>query len=388
MKKNKNLKFYIRQLIKEVMQHVILPASYKLAKGKLDKELIVLADCHHEDCPEELRLIKEALVKSDRKVETFFFDIGKMSMREGFSQMVKFMKLYKKAGTVIICSYFLPVASCKKNKDTKVINVWHGCGAMKKFGYDAVDDIPERYKGNPYTNTDYMCVTGSACVRAFESAMKYDKAKVIPVGASITDIYYDEQFLEKCKEKFARLYPEGVGKEVILWAPTFRDNALFAGCCGEEAIDSIIKDEELSKKYCVIKSLHPNMLKKANKKNTGNDTEKKKDKVMSTRELLTVADILITDYSSVWFEYLIFDKPVIFFAPDYRKYVEKRGFYLEYEGLPGVKILNEYDGKILTKTLKNKDYLCRDYILQRKNIFDIYMGGCDGNATNRILERL
>ena len=42
--------------------------------------------------------------------------------------------------------------SCHKRKGTTVIQLWHGCGAFKRFGYDAKDDIPQFYKGNVYRN--------------------------------------------------------------------------------------------------------------------------------------------------------------------------------------------------------------------------------------------
>ena len=66
--------------------------------------------------------------------------------------MFEFMKLYAVSQTVVICDNFLPVASCRKRKGTKVIQLWHAGGALKKFGYDTADDIPAYYKGNVMAN--------------------------------------------------------------------------------------------------------------------------------------------------------------------------------------------------------------------------------------------
>ena len=64
------------------------------------------------------------------------------------------MKEYAAAGYVYICSYFLPVSSCKKRKETKVIQLWHSGGLLKKMGYDTKDDIPRDYKGDVTANYD------------------------------------------------------------------------------------------------------------------------------------------------------------------------------------------------------------------------------------------
>lgn len=370
----KKIKLNIRKIQKEVMQHMILPAVYRFSKGDIDDRIVVLADCHHEKCPEDMRLIRELLVKNNYKVVDYFFDIANISAVENLKRMMNFMRVYKRAGTVIICSYFLPVASCKKHKGTTVINMWHGCGAMKKFGYDSDEDIPKGYRGNPFANTDYMCVSGMACVEPFKSATNYPKTQVVPWGSSITDIYFKESYIRKCKEKFWTEYPDAKGKRVVVWAPTFRENALCAKCVGEEHIDDLIQDNEVSAKYYIIKSLHPNV--------------KGVEHKLTTRELMICSDVLITDYSSVWFEYLLLKKPIIFFAPDYSRYMKNRGLYLDYNSLPGIIIKDKFSNIILKETLLQNKYDNEDYKLQRRYFSDIYMGGCDGMATKRLLEKI
>lgn len=368
------IKFSIKQNIKELMQNAVLPVFYRLARGKVDRKLVVLADSHHNRCPEDMKLIRNKLTDRGYDVVGYFFDMNKLSVMGSLRKMIKFMSLYKKAGTVIVCSYFLPVAACRKRKETMVINVWHGCGAMKQFGYDSKEDIPEHYKGNPFANTDIMCVSGEACVKPFESAMRYDEAMVLPIGVSVTDLYYNEGYKAKCLDTFNRCYPEVRGRKVVLWAPTFRQNAAFATCVGEEDIDSLMKDEKILSEYYIIKSLHPN---------TG---AKSKSKGMSTRELMVCSDILITDYSSLWFEYLLLDRPIIFYAPDYNRYMSDRGLYLDYDDVPGCIIKdNVYE---LKEMLINKKFNNEIYDLKRKKFSDIYMGGCDGKATNRLLEEI
>jgi CDP-glycerol glycerophosphotransferase (TagB/SpsB family) len=98
------------------------------------------------------------------------------------------------------------------------------------------------------------------------------------------------------------------------------------------------------------------------------------------------SDILITDYSSVWFEYLLIDRPIIFFAPDYSEYMEKRGMYLDYNLVPGVIIKDEKNSNILKQVLRNHTYMDKSYELGRCKFKEEYMNGCDGKATERLLE--
>ena len=66
-----------------------------------------------------------------------------------------FMQVYAQAEYVFINSYFLPVSSCRKRKETTVVQLWHSGGLMKKMGYDTTEDIPKYYKGNPTANYDW-----------------------------------------------------------------------------------------------------------------------------------------------------------------------------------------------------------------------------------------
>ena len=89
--------------------------------------------------------------------------------------MKSFMKGYAAAGYVYICSYFLPVSSCKKREETKVIQLWHSGGLLKKMGYDTGDDIPKYYKGNVTRNYDLVTVSSEVCIPVWERHWDFRK---------------------------------------------------------------------------------------------------------------------------------------------------------------------------------------------------------------------
>ena len=107
--------------------------------------------------------------------------------------------------------------------------------------------------------------------------------------------------------------------------------------------------------------------------------------------ILLITELLITDYSSVFFEFLIMEKPIIFFAPDFEEYVGKRGFYIDYKSLPGEIITNgsgDDDGvQELCNAIINAGSFDDDKMKFKRDEFrNMYMSSCDGKATDRILD--
>ena len=86
-------------------------------------------------------------------------------------------------------------------------------------------------------------------------------------------------------------------------------------------------------------------------------------------------------FSSIIFLYAIYDKPVVFFAPDLEEYLDKRGFYLDYETLPGDVCK---DAKAVLDAIA-KTQVSFDGESMR-DFYEAYMSGCDGAATIRIVD--
>lgn len=365
----KNMKFKLKQIIKMFCQHFLFPIIYRInCIGRVNEKKIILADAHHDNCPPHLQEIKRALQNTDYDVEEMYLDIAGTGSFSGIMFMLRFMKKYAKAGVVIICDNFLPVASCKKRNGTRVIQLWHACGAFKKFGYDAKDDIPAGYKGNVYRNYDLVTVSSPICEKYFEKAMGINENGVVKaLGISVTDKLYDRDYLAFCKDKFRYEHPDAAGKKVVLWAPSFRGNAGSSGATNDMLPGEKFIDQLDSEKYYVIKSVHPHLRRTP----AGS---------MSTTELMVCSDVLITDYSSVFFDYLILDKPIVFYAQDYEAYSMNRGYYLDYNSLPGEIV---YSGEELDDAIDKA--LLSPNKHNREQFREQYMLACDGKSTDRVI---
>ena len=278
-----------KQYIKMACQNLILPVVYRVGCcQKVDPDLVVFADAHHDSRPANMDLVAEACRKEGLRVEEIYLDYQKNPPLKVIGSMMRFMLTYARAGRVVICDNFLPAAGCRKRRGTGVIQLWHACGALKRFGYDTEEDIPAGYRGTVYRNTDVVTVSAPWCEQHFASAMRLPEKNVRAVGVSRTDRYFDPAWRKQARDKFEKLFPEAVGKKIALWAPTFRGSP-----AAPELIpfDADALQARLGGEWRVIVSTHPHM---------------KDGKVLiTTEELFVSTDCLIADYSSLIYEYLL-----------------------------------------------------------------------------------
>lgn len=368
-----SIAFHAKQIMKMILQCVVLPLTYgfwRVIYGFQKPKLIILADAHHDSMPFSLQRMEAQLEKRGYRVTKYIRNYSKMSARGAALSAMGFMRLYAQAKYVFICDNFLPVVSCKKRKETKVIQLWHACGVMKKMGYDAADDIPHYYRASVYRNYDLVTVSAPECTKYLCSAMRLSEQIVRPLGVSRTDFYFDPTWIAQCKADFYRQHPQAKGKTVILWAPTFRGNAEAPYLVGAE--DILALEAQLGEDYYFLYKVHPHIETHTHLSNCA----------ILTERLLPVADLMITDYSSVLYDFMFFKKPLVLYAPDFHEYDAARGLYLSYETLsPFICKTSRTLLQTVKAALEQKEQqhtLCR----QR------YLSACDGNATARILQTI
>lgn len=364
--------FRVKQIIKMIFQQVILPVIYNIYAVKpVIPNTVILADAHHDEIPFSMLAIKDELMQHpELQITELYWNNSSCSVLGIFRNMACFMKKYATAETVIICDNFLPAASCRKRKGTSVIQLWHACGAFKKFGYDTSADIPSYYKGNVLANCDLVTVSSQICVKPFSSAMRLPEKAVRPVGVSRTDLYFNDTFNQACRNQFFSQYPNARGKKIVLWVPTFRGNP---GIASVKGLDDILhaRDQLKDTHYFIIK-LHPHTQAHIEGTNCS----------ISSEELLPVADVVITDYSSILFDAMIYKHPLILFVPDLNEYLDNRGFYLDYNTLPGLRAQNLEQ---LLQILTDEDLLHSSVNKVYTDFYDKYMASCDGHSTKRII---
>lgn len=423
----------LKEKVKSIMNMRILPNVYKRAsKRPIEKGLVILTDCHHRTCPQAMEYFRDKLceeqifpVEGDLHLEEIYFDV-KDGLVSGFKAMIHFMKRYAVAEFVVICDNHLPVASCKKRPQTKVIQLWHGGGALKKFGYDSEINVSSNYKGNNiFGNYDLVTVSAPNAVEPFTSAMRQPFGVVKPIGLPKSDFYHDETRVAEIKNRFYEQNPSLLGKKIVLWAPTFRGSASAPKLVGEAEIERI--QAELRDEFAVISSIHPHAKNHQKSQqtlsvNTDTQTEGTLDTTdtqnaqtgksrqvciteFTSDELMCVADIMISDYSSIIYDWTYWGKPLILFVPDKDEYISSNGFYLDYEEIPGIqvsdyeqlkaaleKVVKDYEqlrGALKEAVKDNNKNLCDNKSGESWNIkafYDKHMSACDGGASARVIQ--
>ena len=213
-------------------------------------------------------------------------------------------------------------------RESKVIQLWHAAGAFKKFCLD-IADRPEslrRSRVNDIKNWDLVLCSSKELVDIYSSAFgNFDKKKIFVGGLPRNDYLYH---VSSEKDLIRKRYDIPQDKKVIIYAPTFRDNetdySLF--------LDFVIfLQERVGNKYIVAVRFHPKIADKIKIEGDILDLNS-----CDVEEALVVSDILITDYSSIIFDYALLDKPMLFYAPDLDDYYDSRGFYFDYRNfVPG-----------------------------------------------------
>ena len=260
-------------------------------------------------------------------------------------------------------------------RSQRVVQLWHACGAFKKFGQRGTN-LSVFTDNATHAQYNLVSVSSDWIRPIYADAFDIDVHKVRALGCPRTDAFFDKEYIESTRQKVYAGHPELKGKQVIVYAPTFRDlrgdRSFF-----EPELDFARLSGQLKKDQMFVICPHPVM------KNDIVDQAYDNIQVIrdfSTNDLMLVSDMLITDYSSVIFEYALLRRPIGFFCYDLTNY--NRGFYLQYpDDLPGEVYYNQDE---LVSFIENPN----QHFDQEKyeKFLNKYMSACDGNSSKRIAE--
>ncbi|WP_256358199.1 CDP-glycerol glycerophosphotransferase family protein [Bacillus sp. sid0103] len=240
---------------------------------------------------------------------------------------------------IFIDNYFGFLAAVSFKKEVKCIQLWHASGAMKKFGLEdesiksRTDRAKERFL-QVYSRFDQVVVGSDVMAEIFMKSFNLKKENILPTGVPRTDFFYNEEAKQKAIASLLHQYPSLKDKKVILYAPTYRDNEL-------EQFNLVLELDkmarELGQEYRLILRLHPAIVRKDDYAVRYPDfVVDLSSRQYEINELLVAADYLITDYSSIPYDFSLLHKPIIFFTYDLDEYKQQRGVMEGFEeSLPG-----------------------------------------------------
>ncbi|MBP5304835.1 MAG: CDP-glycerol glycerophosphotransferase family protein [Lachnospiraceae bacterium] len=386
----------VRDIIKKT---VIKAYKSRVLKSKADKNMIVFDSSTGTNYTGSPRAIYEKMVKMglDKKYKcVWFFKKGHRPTHiPGRAKIVTFgrwgyLKAMIKAG-VWIFDTRQPEFLVKK-PDQIYIQTWHGT-PLKKLALDMEDvsmagekDLAA-YKESFAKNAaswDYLIAQNDFSAETFRRCFAF-KGEMLKIGYPRNDVLFEkdnEKDIAALKEKY------GIpgGKKVLLYAPTFRDNEYGKGREYKftPKLDFDLLKKELSDEYIVLVKYHYLICDKVDWEPyrgfvypfTGKD---------EISELYLIADALITDYSSVMFDYSILERPMYFYAYDLESYRDElRGFYFDF--------ISEAPGPVsktteeLISDIKKYGISCPEEFKEKRENFEAkYHTYENGNAAERVI---
>jgi CDP-ribitol ribitolphosphotransferase len=360
----------VKQYLKYILQKTVLPLSYGINRRKpIDERLVLFADSNCDTPPDSMTALMDELTRRGYVCEPQCLDFSRSGFVGMLKFMLRFMKRYASARALVVCNYFVPMHACDKRSETKVVQLWHSCGALKKFGYSSPSDISPHFKGSVSKNVDLVTVSSPECEAVFKEAFRLPDGVARAVGISRTDVFFDESYADECRKKLYGKYPQVRGKKLLLYMPTFRGDASHARSEGHEEVLAL--KDTLGEEWYVAVRMHPRI----------------KDGITdladcSTNELLPCADMLITDYSSVIFEYALFGKPMVLWCPDLEEYLSERDFYLDFRRDIPCPVVTDGGRLAETVTAELESFESGKY----RAFTEKYMSACDGKSTERIAD--
>lgn len=267
------------------------------------------------------------------------------------------------------------------------MQTWHGGGPLKKIEFDA-EGIPVSYLDLCEMNSemeDIMVSPTRFNSRLYRSAFHYC-GELLECGYPRNDIFWKADENRKKIEELYGLEPE---EGIVLFAPTYReDSGTEEGLPGsgreilriEEICQAL--EERFGKKYKFLIRFHP-YDKNPEKRYTWCEGWMNVTSYDDVQELLAVSDILITDYSSVMWDFSLQKKPVFLFHPDLDKYQKERGYYLPFGQMPYIEVFSNEEMCRKIKCFDEESYRRKlDRFLEEYGSFD------RGTASADVAEQL
>lgn len=232
-----------------------------------------------------------------------------------------------------------------KRKEQIYLNTWHGI-ALKKIG----NDCPGRKDYN-FDTINYLCVSGQHDEKVFSSAFNAKNNSFLRCGMPRNEVLWHSDEAQR-KDLIKKLNLPS-DKKIILYAPTWREST-DGGISYQikPPIDFDLWQKVLGKEYIVLFRAHIQTTKILGIQ--FNAFVRDYSNYPSANDLMIVSDLLITDYSSIAFDYSILCRPILCYAYDYDTYIANRGTYFDIDDKYPHKSCRTEDE--LLKTIQNIDF--------------------------------
>ncbi len=277
-----------------------------------------------------------------------------------------------------------------KRPEQVYINTWHGV-PTKYMGYDHAVERVENARGpaRNFLGADFLVSANEFMTDVmYKQAYKLEglfNGKILEVGHPRSDLLINAD----TNKVFKKLNNLGIktDKKIILYAPTWKGNLYNQLEYDVNEFKETVKQfsENINQdEYRIYLRVHYFLYKILAK-----DPELKDILIpftIDTNELLSVVDVLISDYSSIFFDFLVTGRPIVFYVPDLKEYESGRGLYVPVSTLPGIVSSSlEEIATSLEAICENREEYCEFYRPQWEDMVNWCIYNDDGMSTKRLI---
>ncbi|MFF2328133.1 MULTISPECIES: CDP-glycerol glycerophosphotransferase family protein [unclassified Streptomyces] len=295
---------------------------------------------------------------------------------------LRLIYLLATSDTVLMDDYFGLLGNLSISPETKIIQLWHAGSGFKAVGYSRFGKYGSPKLSNAHRKYTHVITGSKHLVPVYAEAFGIEESAVVPTGLPRIDTFLDKERSQKVTDDFFAAHPQLRGKKIVLFAPTFRGKSIGDAHYDYDRIDFGKLHEVCGDKYVVLFRMHHFIAEPPPIPAEYADRLIDFASFPDTNDLLHVTDVLVTDYSSVIYEYTLLDKPILFYAYDKDTYSVIRGFHRDYDTVAPGKICVTFDE--LLKALQDEDFDLSKVEEFRRENFDYV----DTNSADRVIDWL
>ncbi|MFD1172399.1 CDP-glycerol glycerophosphotransferase family protein [Oceanobacillus picturae] len=303
----------------------------------INSKKVVFASDSRSELNGNFYFVYEELHKRNLNLKIKFVFNERINNKKTVLDLIKSAFHFATSKVILLDDFYPLIYPLKIRKNADLIQIWHAAGAFKTFGYSRIGRPGgPSTKSKNHKNYTKAVVSSEGVRKNYAEGFGITVDKVIPTGVPRSDIFFDEAYKMHVRNTLKEKYPFIKEKKVILFAPTFRGNGQASAHYPFEMLDLKKIYKHLNEEYVFLFKIHPFVKNKLDIPYEYADFFFDLSDYREINDLLLITDLLVTDYSSVCFEFALLDKPMLFFAYDIENYIEERDFYYNFfDFIPG-----------------------------------------------------